>query len=246
MRPENLHDLLVGAVPPLTTPPDRMARVRRRVARTRGLRVSASVLGVLAVIGGAALGAHALAPAGRSGPNAVGQVPGASVAPSTSVAPSVEVSPSTGPSSGFRSIPPSGLGVGLCPQSLDLMSVDGAHRPDLTFQGPPASVTVCRYRHAAFDMSVGNAELLKGPKQGTPAAFTGPIQNVLNDTQPDTSGGCLYPSPYQNLSVDVVYAVDAHGNKLDFYLMRIVCTGGGNGDAPDLTAAIDRLMGTPY
>lgn len=246
MRPENLHDLLVGAVPPLTTPPDRMAQVRRRVVRARGLRVSASVLGVLAIVGGAALGVHALAPVGRSGPNAVGQVPGAtSVAPGASVAPSASVEPSTGPSSRFRSIPPSGLGVGQCPQSLDLMSVDGAHRPDLTFQGPPATVTVCRYRHAAFDMSVGNADLLKGPKQGTSAAFAGPIQNVLNDTQPAT-GGCLYPSPYQNLSVDVVYAVDAHGNKLDFYLMRIVCTGGGDWAPSDLTGAIDGLMGTPY
>jgi hypothetical protein len=167
-----------------------------------------------------------------------------------------------------------GVGVGRCPTTLDLMSQPAAVLAgqviDDTVKLPLTRVTLCRYRHPTFDWSLGNGTRRAGPRDGTPGQFGTPLRQYLDQriwrppslsptadgtplrttpgptTSPPTSG-CAYPSPQSDITLDVVYTVDAAGVAREYRLDRITCAPGSSPDpARQLEAAVDRILGPPY
>ena len=261
MNPDEIRGALLRLVPPLTAPPDRMAEVSRRIARTRARRAVFAALGA-AVVAGLVVSTPALLPAGAArvrpggvvngaapanvGPplplNSRGSLPGSDGPPQDS-------SPQAGPS-GMDG--PDGVTAGHCPATLDLISqpatvVAGDSDPVVAL--PLRNVTLCRYRQANFNWSIGPATRISGPRDGTPAEFGNPVNRYLELRAPGASpptSGCLYPSPWQNISVDVVFTVDARGVAREYRVGRITCANNPRDPARQLEAAVDRVLGVPY
>lgn len=253
---DDIRGALIRAVPPLTAPPDRIAQVRRRAARTRGRRTALSLIAAAAATG-LAIATPALlsaAGSGRADSRTAGDRPANQPFPTGAA-------PTSGPAGPDGT---DGVGTGRCPIELDLMSQTPAvvagqdqRLPAL----PLRAVTLCRYRHVAFDLSAGTASRRAGPVQAPPGEFGAPVDTYVDQriwrppsTAPGTpspgasppSGGCLMPSPWKDVSVDIVHTVDARGIARQYLLMRITCA---NPDAPQparqLEAAVDRLLGPP-
>lgn len=261
MTPEEIRGALIRTVPPLTVPPDRLAEVSRRVVRTRRRRVTLAVSAVVLATA-TATGTPALlsAAAPRSGTLIV---PGNGIAP-PSYLPSVHPfsgSPSDssgppllGPLSSGTATSGSGPAAGLesCPHTVDLMSMSPGvvnGNGDATVALPLVQVTLCRYRHAAFDLSNGPATYLAGPATGKPGEFGTAVHDYAdshNPTRSPPSTGCLYPSPYRNVTVDLVFAADSAGTVRQYLLMRIGCSNDYVDPARSLEAAVDRVLGPPY
>jgi hypothetical protein len=237
MNPEEIRGALLRVVPPLTAPPDRMAEVSRRIARTRARRAGLVALGA-AVVAALAVGTPALLPAGaaRVQPGGAGAVP-------------VNVGPSPLPSGPEGS---DGVGPGRCPARLDLISQPRAvvaGDTDRVVALPLRKVTLCRYRQGAFDWSVGPATRIAGPRDGTPAEFGNLVNRYLELRAPRASppsGGCLYPSPWTDISVDVVFTLDAREVAREYRVGRISCANNPPDPARQLEAATDRVLGAPY
>lgn len=248
MNTDELRDALVRAVPPLTTPPHRMAEVSRRIARRRTRRVTLNVVGA-AVAAALVVGTPMVLSLGA---DHVGRL-------------DIAVADGPGPTPGADDAPPSRAGTVRCPASLDLMSRPPAVRTaesDADVALPLKQVTLCRYRHASFDTSVGDATRRSGPRDGVPGQFATPLSQYLRQRiwnppsasagAPDPSGspptgGCRYPSPTSNVAVDVVYTVDAGRVAREYRLYRVTCAPGSDPDpARQLEAAVDRVLGPPY
>jgi len=251
---DDIRGALIRAVPPLTAPPDRIAQVRRRSRRRRRQRATLSLVAAVAATGLAVATPALLSAAHRVDGGTADSRPATQPFPTGPA-------PTSGPAGPDGT---DGVGIGRCPAVLDLMSQSPAvvaGQDEKLPALPLRAVTLCRYRHAAFDLSVGTATRLAGPVQAPPGEFGGPVDTYVEQSiwrppstapgtpQPGTSppsSGCLMPSPWKNISVDIVYTVDARQVAREYLLMRITCA---NPDAPQpgrqLETAIDRLLGAP-
>ncbi len=157
MRPEQLRALLIDAVPPLAAPPDRIQTLAKRVSRRRTRTAVLTVVTATLAVAGRAIATRTLLPARQPG----------------------HVAPAAG-----RSGPVSTVGVGRCPDRVDLMHQSAARiagDTDAAVPVPLGSVTLCRYVHGAFDLSApdGIAELRAGPATGDPGEFGTLINQYL-------------------------------------------------------------------
>jgi hypothetical protein len=272
MSPDEIRGALLRVVPPLTAPPDRMAEVSRRIARRRARRAALAA----AVVAGLVVGTPAFLAAGaarvRQGDAGVvdGAAPGNAAPPPPLTASGRAPDGGGAPRDGSPPAAPSGsgssdgVGTGRCPATLDLISQPPAWvagDTDPVVKLPLTRVTVCRYRQHAFDWSVGPAARIAGPRDGTPEQFGNPVNQYLEQrvfhgsspppgtpspgSSPPTSG-CLYPSPWRDISVDVVFTVDATGVAREYRVGRISCANNPPDPARQLEAAVDRVLGPPY
>jgi len=245
MSAEEIRGALIRAVPPLTVPPDRLAEVSRRVVRKRRLRlgltlVAAAVASMVVVAAPTLLGFGGTGP-GPGAPSGSPSSSARSARPSTR--PSTRPSGRPSPSAPHPSPPPTRTPSGPCTGALDLMSgpLGGSDR---SVALPLVRVTLCRYRHAKFDLSSGLATYVAGPVSAKPSDFDGPVRDYVD--RPVPSDGCLYRTPYQNVVVDLVFTTDSLGTTREYLFMRISCSNNYVDPAASLEAAVDRVLGPPY
>jgi hypothetical protein len=248
MNDDDVRQALIRAVPELKAPADRIGEVARRVNRRRARHGVAGSVAAAALI----LGAPLLFQLGRPGPAL--DVGGGWSAPTASPGSPGSRAPKAGSADG--------VGPGVCPTVLDLMkpsSTAVAAEGDDPLSLPLRGVTLCRYRHANFDLSkpTGDATRIGGPRSGDPAAFGPAVNTYLQQriwrapsagaSTSTSSSGCLMPSPSHDISVDIVFTVDANGEARQYRLVRTSCA---NPDAPkparQLESAVDTRLGPPY
>ena len=187
---DDIRGALIRAVPPLTAPPDRIVQVRRRAARTRGRRTALSLIAAAAATG-LAIATPALlsaAGSGRADSRTAGDRPANQPFPTGAA-------PTSGPAGPDGT---DGVGTGRCPAELDLMSQTPAvvagqdqRLPAL----PLRAVTLCRYRHVAFDLSAGTARRRAGPVQAPPGEFGAPVDTYVDQRiwRPPSTGFWDHP-----------------------------------------------------
>jgi len=254
MNKPEVRARLLAVVPELTAPADRLGQVRRQADRRRVKRLLMATLATGLALTAFVGALNLLSPAGAGGTFAndpdlatSASTPGPS--PSRS-GPRPGLTGSGIPSTGRGSYAANDLvGRDRCPATLDLggpLGVDVV--PPGSGSDEVSEVTVCRYRHEAFDMSVGKAIRLAGPRQADPASVARALVPILNPPPSNwNSEGCRMPSPSRNVTVDIVYVVGADGSATVHSLTRITCANPWPADpAIKLRAAVDATMGPPY
>jgi hypothetical protein len=251
---EEVRRRLLAAVPELPAPPDRLTLVRRRVVRTRTQRLTGAGMALVGVIA------------------AFGYVVNADPLPGSDVAGYGSPSPSGYPLPGWGSAhpqppqtarpdrPPSGPPTSSsvttgrptsCPAVVDLMTVPSA--TSFPPRGRPwTRVLACRYRHEAFNLASpdGQAARIRGPVTASGSAAAA-LQSLIEPTVPPAShwasAGCVMPSPFRDMSVDVVFAGDSTGHVSSYLHLRTTCAN-PEANEPDrpLAEALDALLGPPY
>jgi hypothetical protein len=244
MNDDEVREALLNAVPPLTTPTDRLGEISRRVRRRRAWYSAASIAAV-ATVGGMVVAVPGLL---FSGGENMAMSTGVGVSTSALV-PQISRSPRGAlPERTFS------FDGGRCPSKLNLTSVaGGSNRPAGTSLAKPLTrVIVCRYRHAAFDLSVGDADLIAGPRSGDPQTFQAAVNLYLDlgafrpsaTVQP---AGCQGPSPSENYSVDIVATWDTDSTLATYMYHRMICQNAdGMAALRGLNTAVDALLGPPY
>jgi hypothetical protein len=236
---------LLAVVPELTAPADRLGQVRRRASRRQAVKVL-----TVAVAAGLALtavgGALNLSPTGSGRTDAFGTDPNIASTrePGTGVTKSVKARPGRGPYAASELVGPD-----RCPEALDLIGPRGVDVVEpRAGSADVRHVTVCRYKHEDFNLSVGDATLLDGPRRADPRTVAEALVPILNPPPSNwNSAGCRMPSPTRNVTVDIVYVVDADGSASVHSLMRITCDNPWPADPYlKLRAAVDATMGAPY
>jgi hypothetical protein len=256
----DVRGALLGAVPELSTPPDRVAEVKRRAARLRTARLTrAVVVGVLALV---AVGGYArLLAVGGPGTPEAGQSPSAWASLSGGPSGGAEPSGRSLPSAPSRTDSPTGessrpanagplVARDFCPPALVLRHPLGVDEVPYHTGAPQVThVTLCRYRHPDFDLSVGPGSLVAGPRRADPTAVSSALVPIL---QPAASAnwnseGCRYPWPPSDVVVDIAYAIDIHGKASAYLLDRVLCQNPWPDD-PEiaLREEVDRVLGPPY
>jgi hypothetical protein len=252
----DVRGALLGAVPELAAPPDRVGEVKRRAARLRTARLTrAVVVGVIALV--AVGGSLRLLAVGGSAPPAAGRSPSSEVSISAGPADSAEPSPAeparTDSPTGEPSRPANSgplVARDFCPPALALLHPVGVDEVPYHTGSPQVThVTLCRYRHPEFDLSVGPGSLVAGPRRADPTAVSSALVPIL---QPASSAnwnseGCRYPWPQRDVVVDIAYAIDIHGKASAYLLDRVVCQNPWPDD-PEiaLREEVDRVLGPPY
>jgi hypothetical protein len=230
----DIKDLLLDAVPPLPSPPDRLAAVRRRaLARRRLRRVGAIVGGFVAVL--ALTGTMTvLAPADRpAGPIGGDPIPL--------------------PVHSSYSEPPRDFpmpGPGICPPTVQFMRLAPLDLDPGTTLPPISAITLCRYHQSSFDLSEGENSLRTGPVAGDVATFRDAFVNLLipraSNWNPD---GCREPSPgLPPFTVDVIFVHSPDGTtRAAPPMARYTCQNAWPQDPMiPLRAAVDAPLGPPY
>jgi hypothetical protein len=239
MNEPDVRAALLDAVPDLPTPADRQSEVRRRALRRRVLRQNGTLFAILlavAMVGGSLW----LLSNTRRPPEAL---PYIVRSPQTATG----HSPTPGPARPTKSGPL--IFPGFCPATLVLVPPLGADEvSDGTGVAHVVDVTICRYRQASFDLSVGTGVLVVGPRSGDPAAISAALTTLLQPPpSPGNTEGCRYPSPQSDIIVDIVYVIDVNDRAASYELLRITCQNPWLDDPRiPLQREVDRVLGPPY
>jgi len=275
VNPEDIGKILAGAVPPLAAPPDRMARVRRRMVRTNTMRASASALAIAILLGGGVLGVQRLAGVGPPG-GGPGGVAGSPVCPAALD----QMSQQPGRPSGHTAISTPLRSVTLCRYQVGEDHLNEPPMPHLIagpVQGDPAKF-VAGIRLFQDDLDKGARPVppvksstpepagsgggsTTGSPTGSPAASDSPVPLAASDspgsspvprrlpvtTTTPTNPACLFYLPTK-MSVDVLYVVDRKGNTFRYLIERFGCAPpyAAMPSMVELVARIDQLLGSPY
>ena len=270
---DEIRQRLLGAVPTLSEPPDRLAVLRARVAARRRRQVGSAV--VLAAAGVALVGAllniptvdgplaevaaHpsslAVTPPAPSDALTVAPYPSGQVAVSSFVNPSVSQAYATispGPDSTDSSDPPprdAPLPLsGTCPTSVDLMRIP-VHNPwdASTWPRRVTAVTLCRYQQSTFDTSAGQNILMLGPVTGDLAVFTAALDKALPPVRPIDHLGCRIVNSGPPYTVDIVFVTASGDSGKAYIMLRTLCDPPWLKDPErTLREAVDGVLGSPF
>lgn len=235
-----LKELLLDAVPPLTEPPDRLASVRGRATRRRLRHAGTAAVATVAAVTALGTVLTVLSPAPSA--DRVGGPAAQSSGPAY-VSPWPPDTPVSEPPKDFP-MP----AAGACPPTVDFLRMPSLDLFPGRTAPPVASVTLCRYNQSTFDLSTGANSLRAGPVVGDVATFQQAFAVAVaprssGPASPWASGpACQNTREGPPFPVDVVFVHAPDGTATATTLHRTECDEPTDPYHP-LRAAIEAALG---